>query len=65
MDMTATKILQDLLYVRNRFTAETTEQIKGHSVLSRIIDYFRQCSKYEEEQAKTATPAQNNIGGNK
>lgn len=48
---TATKILQDLLYVRKRFAAETSEQIKGHSVLSKVIDYFRDCSKYEEEQA--------------
>lgn len=57
MNPTATKILQDLLYVRNRFTAETSEQIKGHSVLSRVIDFFRECSKHEAAEAEKTAEA--------
>lgn len=46
--MTTEKILQDLLYVRKRMVTETSDQIKGHAVLSKVIDYLRYCVEQEQ-----------------
>lgn len=47
-NFTVSKILQDLLYVRKRMRTESSDEIKGHAVLSKIIDYLRWCDEQDK-----------------